>query len=231
MPKKEKTTQEIPIPARKTNFQLLTNKYNQKDNQDEYLEMKIFSTLFQKKKEEVYQRARIQDSRVTKVIMHRILLIDQGIMAFALMSLGLSILEYELEFEYEPLDPKKQHFGDQAKPMLWMLFLISSILVMLNLSRKLMVNKFKELTTGKRSDATLMSRFMTLIRCIALFCHPSPFFLGKKLSFENVNLAGENLYHDINDIFHILQVYKVYIVVRALLTSSAYQSDRAQRVW
>jgi hypothetical protein len=94
-----------------------------------------------------------------------------------------------------------------------------------------MVNKFKELTTGKRSDGTFSTRLMTVIRCAALFCHPSPFFLGRKLSFENVNLAGESLYHDINDIFHIMQVYKVYIIIRSLLTSSFYQSARAQRVW
>lgn len=143
------------------------------------------------------------------------------------MSLGLSILVYELEFEYEPHDPKRVHYGAQAKPMLWMLFLISCILVMLNLSRKIMVNKFKELTTGKRSDSTFSTRMMTIIRCLALFCHPSPFFLGKKLIFENVNLAGENLYHDVNDIFHIMQVYKVYIIIRSLLTSSQYQSARA----
>lgn len=125
-------------------------------------------------------------------------------MAFALMSLGLGILAYELEFEYEPADPKRSKFGRQVKPMLWILFLISSILVMLNLSRKIMVNKFKELTTGKKSDGTRLNLVMTIVKCVALFCHPSPFFLGKKLNFENVNLAGESLYHDVNDIFHIL---------------------------
>lgn len=64
------------VEPRTTNFNLLSEQYNKMDNQDEYLEMKIFSTLFQKKKEEEYQRSRIQDSRVTKMILQRILLID-----------------------------------------------------------------------------------------------------------------------------------------------------------
>lgn len=33
------------------------------------------------------------------MIFERILLLDKGIMSFALMSLGLSILEYDLEFD------------------------------------------------------------------------------------------------------------------------------------
>ena len=78
------------------------------------------------------------------------LLVDKGMMAFSLMSLGVSISVYELEFEYNPLNPATHKYGKKALPMLWMLFIISCVLVLLNMSRRIMFVRFYELTTGKR---------------------------------------------------------------------------------
>ena len=47
---------------------------------------------------------KFEDAMATNLLLDRILLIDKGIMSLALMSLGLSILEYNLEFNYKPED-------------------------------------------------------------------------------------------------------------------------------
>lgn len=105
-----------------------------KETEDSNLEFKLYDTILGLNRDQINQ-TRNQDSRITNMFSNRIDLIDKGIMALALMSLSLSILEYRLEFEYDSEDAKYKDYRVKADSILWTIFLNNSILVMLNFSR------------------------------------------------------------------------------------------------
>ena len=97
---------------------------------------------------------------------------------------------YELEFEYDENNPQTFAKANKAKPILFIIMFISVILVMLNITRKIIFIRFTELTTGAIEKSSDFSKIMTILRNILIFSHPSPFLFGKQLFFQNISVTG-----------------------------------------
>jgi hypothetical protein len=71
--------------------------------------------------------------------------------------------------------------------------IVGFILIILNIGRKIMETKFKELTIGKSEEETKIQKAMIFARNFALFCHPSPFFLNMRFPYKNTNMENPTL--------------------------------------
>lgn len=97
---------------------------------------------------------RFEDAMVTNLVLDRILLIDKGILSLALMSLGLSILEYNLEFNYKAED--KSNTG-RIYNILLIVSVINILTLIFNILRYGLMNKFFILKGMIDPDETLRS--------------------------------------------------------------------------
>jgi hypothetical protein len=165
----------------------------------------------------------------TNLLLDRILLIDKGILSLALMSLGLSILEYNLEFNY------KQEDKSNTQRIYNILLIVSGInllMIVFNILRTTLMNKFYIAKGMREPSSTLKSSGKLPWLCLEsllIFMGPSPFLIGMKYHTENIIIASD-IYYMYNDSLHILQLYKTWLILRSVLTNSPFATNRAYRI-
>lgn len=165
----------------------------------------------------------------TNLLLDRIQLIDKGIMSLALMSLGLSILEYNLEFNYKEED---QSNTERIYKILLIVSVINILMLIINILRYTLLNKFFIMKGKRPQGETLRSSGELSWVCFEsflIFMGPSPFLIGLRYYTENIIIASD-IYYMYNDSLHIIQLYKTWLILRSVLTNSPYATNRAQRV-
>ena len=139
----------------------------------------------------------------TNLLVDRIQLIDKGIMSLALMSLGLSILEYNLEFNYKVED---QSNTKRITNILLIVSVINILMIIINVLRYKLLNKLF-IMKGKREPGETLSTAGELswvyIESFLIFMGPSPFLIGLKYHTENIIIASD-IYYMYNDSLHII---------------------------
>lgn len=108
--------------------------------------------------------------------------------------------------------------------------MISVILVFLEFLRFLIWKKFKEMTSEIGYEVSFLDIIFLIGHNLLLFCHPTPLLVGRKIEVYNA-AVGANIYYYANDIFYTIQIYKVMVLTKYILTNSKYMSTRAHRVW
>lgn len=68
-----------------------------------------------------------------------------------------------------------------------------------------------------------------VLEVLAALPHPSTFFSGKTYSFANGNY-GMDLVYSINDLLSVLMLVKIFIVIRSIVSLSAFATPRALRI-
>jgi len=118
--------------------------------------------------------------------------------------------------------------------VLYMIMILNIVLLFINLLRQwLKIQHQLSFEDKQQSDRSLLTKdqiFSQVIQSVLFLAHPSPFLIGKQIVIENPNI-GSDIYYHYNDIFHILQCSKTYIIIRGILETSYFSSNRGRRVW
>lgn len=166
---------------------------------------------------------------MTRAVLGRIQMIDRMMMAFAGISLVLSIIEYEYEYDYQDGDTVNIQ---RITKMLVLITCINFMMVCINILRTYLHHKF--LAMKRLADDSIMLQntgdwINLVLENLAIFCGPNILFIGRKLPLQGV-VFGVEVYYMQNDILNIIQLYKTWIIFRCILTNSDYASNRAYRV-
>lgn len=114
-----------------------------------------------------------------------------------------------------------------------MLGICTVILMLANIGRKLLFFKFKSYHISKNDKKELWGflRILHLIlQSILILMHPNLFLFDREFHVEN-DLIGSSIYYQANDIFHFIQLYKLYICFRGLISMTFYSTTRSYRIW
>ena len=117
--------------------------------------------------------------------------------------------------------------------LLNLILVINSIMVVFNLIRKKMFHSFMIMKKKISPTDVLWTRtrlFWAGFESLVIFLHPLRMLVGKKHTVNNMIIASE-IYYYYNDPLHIIQLYKVFIIMRSVFTNSYFSSNRAYRVW
>ena len=176
-----------------------------------------------------FQNYKFEDANMSNLLLDRILLIDRGILSLAFMSIGLSIREYDLEFNFQPTD---QVNVEMINNILVIIGWINIMMVIINILRYVLRNRFKIIKMEKPPGTTLWeSGRMPFIITESLFIliGPCHWFIGKKFFTYN-RIIAEEIYYMYNDILHVIQLYKIWLIARSILQNSRYASNRSHRI-
>lgn len=174
--------------------------------------------------DEANQTAELEDGKLTRSFFKRMNMLEYGNLVFSLTSLGLSMLQYTLEYE--------ERDTGFSYVLLSFVFVCTILLVIFTVIRYIMQIRFNKLRTviTKRENlwSTGMWKFM-LAEIIVVSLHPSPFLVGYRVQWTNSFTEDEIFYH-VNDFFHILILLRVIVMARVLLVSTIWISNRSIRV-
>ena len=95
---------------------------------------------------------------------------------------------------------------------IWMVFLVS----------KKMKSQKESIFTRGEGISSLLFEILIIIP------HPTTFFFDKKINFKSRDTT--DIFYKYNEICNLLQLLRIYIVIRYLLLKSEYMSNRARRI-
>ena len=106
-------------------------------------------------------------------------------------------------------------------------------MMIINIFRMALKFKYRIVKKEINSKAQFLTKrriSKLIIESILIMIHPSPFIVGKFMITFNPIVSSEIYYH-YNDPLHLIQFYKIYIIIRSFLMLSPYSTNRARRVW
>jgi Ion channel. len=166
----------------------------------------------------------LEDGRVTKAYFDRLRMVELGTFIMSLIGIGLSVLQYEIEFEQ--MNRKWSLF------LLWIIFISSILLVAMTFIRYLLRLEFRKRRNAIPETSTIWSTgewpYM-LAECILVFVHPSPFLYD--VSFEmNTLYDNVRIFYYVNDLLGMILFLRVFVIFRVALMNTYWYSNRAQRL-
>lgn len=117
--------------------------------------------------------------------------------------------------------------------ILWIILWLNMILGLLNILRFFFFQHFYLLKQVKDKTKRFLRKrdyFFIAFETFIILCGPSVFIIGRQIFVNNMIIASD-IYYFVNDFFHLIQLYKVIIILRSALRSSEFSSNRAYRVW
>ncbi|CAD8158447.1 unnamed protein product [Paramecium octaurelia] len=171
----------------------------------------------------------LEDGKVTKMYFHKFLFMEQVCFAFNLMGLGISVIQYDLEYdEISDNDPMK----DISLWLLWLVFVSSCLLVFLTVYRYQAhiewMKSRKSMAPGDQIWHT--DDWLPMLIELAVYCIiPLPFTKGIRVNFYN-SIQGSEAYYHVNEILALIMICRVIYLYRTLLTLTFWYNNRTQRV-
>lgn len=166
----------------------------------------------------------LEDGKLTRSYFERVKMLEYGNLVFSLTSLGLSMLQYILEYE--------ERDQEYSYALLSIVFVCTILLIILTVIRYLMQIRFNKIrkTISKKETIWSTGDWKYMIGEIILVSfHPSPFLVGIQVHWKNA-FFSEDIYYHVNEFFHILILLRFVIVARVLLVSTVWISNRSIRV-
>ena len=167
----------------------------------------------------------LEDGRITKAYFDRLQMVELGTFVMSLVGIGLSILQYDLEFD------DNEH-EEWSVLILYVIFISSILLVIMTITRYILKLEFRDKRNGTTNKSTVWETGewkQMLAECIFVFIHPSPFFLGIKIE-TNTSYDKVRIYYHVNDILNIIVFLRLIVIIRVVLLHTYWYSNRAQRL-
>ena len=167
----------------------------------------------------------LEDGRITKAYFDRLQMVELGTFVMSLVGIGLSILQYDLEFD------DNEH-KEWSVLILYVVFISSILLVIMTITRYILKLEFRDKRNGALNRSTVWETGQwkqMLAECIFVFIHPSPFFLGIKIETET-SFDKVRIYYHVNDILNIIVFLRLIVIMRVVLIHTYWYSNRAQRL-
>lgn len=205
---------------------------------DDSFEGKVALSLINKRNTVITEKSKLfnityrtfENATRTSKVQRNILLMERGIHALAVMCISLSLIGKEIEIQN--LINKRVDNLDMIVKTCSLNMWVSILMVIINVIRSynafvLSKMRFKVKKTAMYLTPRKLARIIgqSLIMAIC----PYPFIAGK--SFCTMNYyAHQRVCYYMNDLFHILQLAKLFYIVRSMMQSSRFASSRAYRV-
>eukprot|EP01017_Pseudomicrothorax_dubius_P037983 TRINITY_DN5636_c0_g1_i5.p1 TRINITY_DN5636_c0_g1~~TRINITY_DN5636_c0_g1_i5.p1 ORF type:complete len:394 (+),score=93.45 TRINITY_DN5636_c0_g1_i5:76-1257(+) len=166
-----------------------------------------------------------ENGRVSFAYFQKWMLIELGISVLTILILGLSVIQYEMEFD-EVISQSLQGM------ILWVIFALEIILLFMTYIRYVAFLEFQKKRNVILNEENLISSGLyidMLQEFLILLPHPNPFLHSVK--FKMVNQAlGSTYEHNVNEIMNLFQLLKVMVIIRVVLMLSTFFTTSAQRV-
>eukprot|EP01017_Pseudomicrothorax_dubius_P034560 TRINITY_DN4758_c0_g1_i6.p1 TRINITY_DN4758_c0_g1~~TRINITY_DN4758_c0_g1_i6.p1 ORF type:complete len:400 (+),score=64.40 TRINITY_DN4758_c0_g1_i6:224-1423(+) len=166
----------------------------------------------------------LENGRISNIYFQKWKMIESACFVFSVLTLGLSILEYEIEF----LDAN----DTIQKALLWLVFICTGVLVAITVLRYRALLEYQKSRNLINKSETIFSSGLhksMIIEMILTLPHPSPFFIG--LTFDmTASYTTDVYYHTVNEILNVFQIARIIIILRVLMIYSYYFNSSSQRV-
>ena len=172
----------------------------------------------------------------SKVVTEYIMLVDLYLIVMWACIQLLSVYEVLSDhskdyFEYNI--PRNEYFANISPLLLWVIFIIAIATSLLNLIRKMFLYRLAKY----RSDSNLIQEFFQLfiveipIETVIILTNPLPFMLNqKRFDFTEIKIYETQIGYFDNEMMQLSAIFKLFILVRAVLTRTIYSTERAYRV-
>ena len=134
-------------------------------------------------------------------------------------------------FEYNA--SRNDDFINICPLLLWVVNAVAVACCFLNLIRKMFLYRLAKYRDNHDLNRVFVEYFFRDIpvESILILLNPMPFFIQQRnFSFLAMELNGATLRYVDNDMLQLASVFKLFLFLRAILTKTAYCSDRAFRV-
>jgi potassium intermediate/small conductance calcium-activated channel subfamily N protein 2 len=202
-----------------TKTQVTQNNDTDPDFNDESNFYQRIMTELNEKKEST-----LEDGRVTKAYFDRLKMVETGSLLMCIIGIGLSVVQYELEFS-------DIHYM-WSYALLWLIFLSSLILAVMTFIRymfSITYAKKRNMLPGKANLITTGRWKLLIIEMIFCVLGPLPFTAGIRFHFTTL-YSQLPVYMNVNELLALFMFFRVLIIVRVTLLNSRYSSNRSQRI-
>lgn len=168
--------------------------------------------------------SQLEDGRVTKAYFHKLTLFEMACLVISIIVIGLSVIQNELEFS--------ESGKDDGLVILYIIFIVSIILAFMTIQRYLLSLEFqrrRNIISEKENLFTTGTWKYLLFELILVFVIPYPWLQGKRIYSTSLYDQKEIYYH-VNEVLQYFSVLRVPVVSRALLLSTMWNNNRAQRI-
>ncbi|CAD8211313.1 unnamed protein product [Paramecium pentaurelia] len=166
----------------------------------------------------------LEDGKITKLQFRKFLMTEQICFVFNLMGLGLSVMQYDLEFEEED--------EDISSWLLWIIFISTLTLLVLTVLRyQQHMNWLKSRKQISQNDKIWQTEqwYPMLIELIIYCIIPYPFTIGMRVYFYN-SFQDAMAYYHVNEILALIMITRTVFIFRTILAQTFWYSNRTQRV-
>ncbi|CAD8198998.1 unnamed protein product [Paramecium octaurelia] len=166
----------------------------------------------------------LEDGKITKLQFRKFLMTEQICFVFNLMGLGLSVMQYDLEFEEEN--------EDISNCLLWIIFISTLVLLVLTVLRyQQHMNWLKSRKQISQNDRIWQTEqwYPMLIELIIYCVVPYPFTIGMRVYFYN-SFQDATAYYHVNEILALFMITRTVFIFRTILAQTFWYSNRTQRV-
>ncbi|CAD8121239.1 unnamed protein product [Paramecium sonneborni] len=181
------------------------------------------ATLSQMFKNYSQQLGGLEDGKITKLQYRKFLIIEQISFILNSLGLGLSILQYDLEFQEESWI---------SIWLLWMILIFTILLLIITVFRyEQQMNWLKSRKQIYSNDKLWQTNlwYPMLTELAIYLIIPYPFLRGIRVYFYNY-LQDATAYYHVNEILELFMLSRTLFLFRSLLTQTFWYGNRTQRV-
>eukprot|EP01017_Pseudomicrothorax_dubius_P014292 TRINITY_DN166_c0_g1_i5.p1 TRINITY_DN166_c0_g1~~TRINITY_DN166_c0_g1_i5.p1 ORF type:complete len:445 (+),score=33.44 TRINITY_DN166_c0_g1_i5:243-1577(+) len=166
----------------------------------------------------------LENGRISFAYFEKWKTVEFACLLFSILTILLSVLEYELEFRNE--SPHIQ------KVLLWIIFLCTIILITMIILRFNVVILFQRSRNmigayeGLRSTGLFKYMILEILLSIP---HPNPFLDEIRFTMSD-QVLGKEYYHSVNEMLNLLQIVRVFLILRVFFIISPFFSTSAHRI-
>ena len=120
-----------------------------------------------------------------------------------------------------------------APLLLWLLTIISIAASLLNLIRKMFLYRLAKYRAEDNMYSTWFNMFIVElpIETVIILANPLPFLIRRKeFNFTEITVYETDIGYFDNEMLQLAAIFKLFILLRALLTRTTYYTERAHRV-
>ncbi|EGR28840.1 small-conductance calcium-activated potassium channel protein, putative [Ichthyophthirius multifiliis] len=205
--------------------QILETENNQMLNTLTHQEKETFKTIIEDNDDGFDKSTGFEDGRKTKSYFGRYLLIDQAVSSFSFLSVIITVINYELEY-----NETKETI---AISMLWATTVLTIGMLVLTFVRyqaKLTWLKTRKVISEKQNIITSGFILPLTIELILNAVHPMPWTWNIRIYFVNEPSGNQIFYYHVNEILTLIMLLRVILIIRTLLMMSEWYNNRTQRV-
>lgn len=184
--------------------------------------LRVVDFLFGPDDEEL--KPELEDGKITRSYFERVKMLEYGNLVFSLTSLGISSLQYILEYE-----ERDQGYSYALLSVVFVCTILLIALTVIRYSMQITFNKIRKVVSKKETIWSTGQYKYMLAEMLVVSLHPSPFLVGIRVDVMN-NFYSKDIYYHLNEFLHILILLRIIIVARVILVSTMWNSNRSIRV-